>query len=49
MKSVKNDLNYDGSEMDEVKSPPLLMIITILGFLGLGFIYIFTWAQLLSP
>lgn len=49
MENKKNESNYDGSEMDEVKSPLILMVTAFLGFLGLGFVYIITWSLLLSP
>lgn len=39
----------DVSVMDEVKSPPLLMIGVFLFLIGLAFIYVYIWAAILSP
>mgnify|MGYP001274312434 CR=1 FL=1 len=40
---------YDGSEMDEVISPPLRMIGLFIGLTAIAFVYVFVWSVLLRP
>jgi len=40
---------YDGSEMDEIKSPPIIMSITLIAFTGIGILYTWMWSLLLTP
>lgn len=40
---------YDGTEMDEITASPYIIIGSFIGFLSLGFIYIFIWSVLLQP
>lgn len=47
-KETENKVLYDGSEMDEVSSPPLKMIGTFLFITVIGFGYAFLWELLLT-
>lgn len=49
MEIQKECSDYDGSEMDEIKSPPLIMIVVFMGLIGLAFLYVFLWSILLTP
>jgi len=40
---------YDGSEMDEINSPPFKMIGLFLLIAAIGFLYAILWGVLLKP
>lgn len=48
-KSSEIKVKYDGSEMDGVKSPPLLMIGVFVGVTILAILYVLFWSTVLSP
>lgn len=43
-----NKKKYDGSEMDEIKSPPIKMILALLLITSVGFLYTFTWSFVMN-
>lgn len=47
-KETENKGMYDGSEMDEVSSPPLKMVGVFLLITVIGFCYAFLWELLLT-
>ncbi len=44
----EKDVKYDGSEMDEISSPPLKMIGRAIVLTIFGFLYAYLWALLLT-
>lgn len=46
---AENKEKYDGSEMDEIESPPLKMIGLAIVLTIVAFAYAFIWAFLLTP
>ncbi|WP_339226958.1 hypothetical protein NSQ77_15530 [Oceanobacillus sp. FSL K6-2867] len=47
MEKQINEKQYDGSEMDEVKSPPFKMIGAFLLLTVIGVLYAYSWSLLL--
>jgi hypothetical protein len=47
--SKEEEKRYDGSEMDEIDSPPLKMILLALVLTVIGFLYAGLWSLILSP
>lgn len=43
-----DEKQYDGSEMDEIKSPPLKMIGAFFIITVIGFLYTFTWSFVMN-
>lgn len=48
MTNKVDEEKYDGSEMDEVKSPPLKMIGLYLLLTVVGILYAYSWSLLLQ-
>lgn len=47
-KHIEEQKKYDGSEMDEVKSPPFKMISLYILLTVIGFLYAYSWSLLLQ-